>query len=506
MKNVKNLKILSIFLAAFWILQSLTLPISATEGTELSETSASEEAAPTDSAPEEQEETEETGAPETVSPPAEAPLGGDESSNFGVDAPRALAGPDELDLDAEALLLLELNSQTMVYAKNIDTRREPASLTKVMTCLLALEHGNLTDSITVSQEALDDLDPAGSSSGLMAGEVFTLEQLLYCLMIESANDAAPVIAEYVAGSEPAFVEMMNQKAAELGCTGTHFANTHGLHDEEHYTTARDLAKIMMAALEYEKFQEIYSADRYTLAATNLQEERILVTTNYLIDASITSDYYDERVIGGKTGFTTPAGRCVMCVAESGNLRYLCVVLGASSTGADGSTYFGSFVSASEALDLGFDSFTFAEVLSPLAPIAQLPVAHATQSVVVTPAESVTTMLPKDYDKSLLSTRYQLTSEAGLDAPLEAGQAVGVVQEYYGSICVGQTDLVTVTGVERNAFGAVVMQVKGEIAQSPWQFVAIVLAVLLGIFLLLLIWSTWVRRRNRKRRQNRRKGN
>ena len=299
MKNVKNLKILSIFLAAFWILQSLTLPISATEGTELSETSASEEAAPTDSAPEEQEETEETGAPETVSPPAEAPLGGDESSNFGVDAPRALAGPDELDLDAEALLLLELNSQTMVYAKNIDTRREPASLTKVMTCLLALEHGNLTDSITVSQEALDDLDPAGSSSGLMAGEVFTLEQLLYCLMIESANDAAPVIAEYVAGSEPAFVEMMNQKAAELGCTGTHFANTHGLHDEEHYTTARDLAKIMMAALEYEKFQEIYSADRYTLAATNLQEERILVTTNYLIDASITSDYYDERVIGGR---------------------------------------------------------------------------------------------------------------------------------------------------------------------------------------------------------------
>ncbi|MFR0733701.1 MAG: D-alanyl-D-alanine carboxypeptidase family protein [Oscillospiraceae bacterium] len=200
----------------------------------------------------------------------------------------------------------------MVYAKNIDTRREPASLTKVMTCLLALAHGNLTDSITVSQEALDDLDPAGSSSGLMAGEVFTLEQLLYCLMIESANDAAPVIAEYVAGSEPAFVEMMNQKAAELGCTGTHFANTHGLHDEEHYTTARDLAKIMMAALEYEKFQEIYSADRYTLAATNLQEERILVTTNYLIDASITSDYYDERVIGGKTGFTTPAGRCVMC--------------------------------------------------------------------------------------------------------------------------------------------------------------------------------------------------
>ena len=117
-------------------------------------------------------------------------------------------------------------------------------------------------------------------------------------------------------------------------------------------------------MEYEKSSEIYSADRYTLAATNLQEERILVTTNHLIDASITSDYYDERVIGGKTGFTTPAGRCVMCVAESGNLRYLCVVLGASSTGADGSTYFWQLCVGVRGPGFCFDSFTFAEVLSP----------------------------------------------------------------------------------------------------------------------------------------------
>jgi len=146
-----------------------------------------------------------------------------------------------------------------------------------------------------------------------------------------------------------------------------------------------------------------------------------------------------------------------------------------------------------------------EVLSPLAPIAQLPVAHATQSVVVTPAESISTMLPEDYDESLLNTQYQLTAEAGLDAPLEAGQIVGTVQKYYGSVCVGQTDLVTMTGVERNALGAVVMQVKDEIAQSPWQFVVIILAVLLGIFLLLLVWSAWTRRRNRRRRQNRNRG-
>ena len=426
-------------------------------------------------------------------------------------APFSALAADAPHITSRHAVLMDANYGEILYEKAAREKAYPASITKVMTALLvseAIDRGELSQDqmITVSSTSQFDLSADGSNANLKPGEVISVKDLMYCLLLPSANEAANILAEAVCGDVASFIELMNQRARELGCTGTHFANTHGLHDEEHYTTARDLAKIMMAALEYEKFQEIYSADRYTLAATNLQEERILVTTNYLIDASITSDYYDERVIGGKTGFTTPAGRCVMCVAESGNLRYLCVVLGASSTGADGSTYFGSFVSASEALDFGFDSFTFAEVLSPLAPIAQLPVAHATQSVVVTPAESVTTMLPKDYDKSLLSTRYQLTSEAGLDAPLEAGQAVGVVQEYYGSICVGQTDLVTVTGVERNAFGAVVMQVKGEIAQSPWQFVAIVLAVLLGIFLLLLIWSTWVRRRNRKRRQNRRKGN
>ena len=389
MKNVRILKILSVFLAMFWMLQIWSLPAAATAA-DPSETAATEDTAPTES------EATETAAPTAAPSPIEI------DSNAGVDAPRALGGPDQLNFDAEALLLLELNSETMVYAKNIDTRREPASLTKVMTCLLALEHGTLTDTVTVSEEALRDLDPSGSSSGLMVGETFTLEQLLYCLMIESANDAAPVIAEHIAGSEAAFVEMMNAKAVELGCTGTHFANTHGLHDDAHYTTARDLAKIMMAALEYEKFQEIYS---------------------------FTADYYDSRVIGGKTGFTTPAGRCIACVAESGKLRYLCIVLGASSTGPDGSIYYGSFISASEALDFGFDSFTFVEVLSPLAPIAQLPVAHATQSVVVTPAESISTMLPEDYDESLLNTQYQLTAEAGLDAPLEAGQIVCTVQKY-----------------------------------------------------------------------------
>lgn len=514
-----NAKLLSIVLALTLTLGALTAPAYATE------TAASETAEASGTAPAETSEAPETsGVTETQenestpgetaesvpvsSIPADATAGTDigagaASSNAGIDAPKALTDAGALSLDAEAVLLYELSAETMVYAKNIDVQREPASLTKVMTCLLALEHGTLTDEITVSEEALADLDPAGSSSGLLAGEVFTLEQLLFCLMIESANDAAPVIAEYISGSEAAFVDLMNQKAQELGCTGTHFANTHGMHDDQHYTTARDMAKIMLAALEYDKFQEIYSTSRYVLPATNLHEERIMVTTNYLIGTTITSDYYDERVIGGKTGFTTPAGRCIACVAQDNGLEYLCVVLGASTISTDTYTTYGNFVAASEALDFGFDNFQPTEVLSPLAPIAQLPVAQATESVVVTPAESVTTLLPVDYDPSLLTTSYTLLSDSGLTAPLAAGEKVGVVEKYYGSVCVGQTDLVTVTGVERQVVAAAVNEVTEKISASPWRFVIIILAVLLAALLALLLYSAYIRHRNRKRRQRRR---
>ena len=147
-----------------------------------------------------------------------------------------------------------------------------------------------------------------------------------------------------------------------------------------------------------------------------------------------------------------------------------------------------------------------EVLSPLAPVAQLPVAQATQSVVVTPAEPISTMLPTDYEEDQLTTQYQLSSQTGLEAPLESGQVVGVVQKYYGSVCVGQTDLVTVTAVSRNALAAAAMQTVDQISQSPWRFVILILAVLLGVVLILFVWSAVVRHRRKKRRQMRRRRN
>lgn len=494
--KMKFQRLLSLFLAMLFCFQCAAMTVCATEDAESDPAAADTsetEAPPSESAlPAETQPVIQQGFSEVV------------PTDIGIDALSSLAGPSDFDVDGAGVLLYEITSGTMVYAKNIDGPREPASLTKVMTALVALENGNLDEVITVSEAALANMDPDGSSSGLIVGEQLTLEQLLYCLLIESANDAASVIALHLGGSESGFVEMMNAKAKDLGCENTHFANPHGLHDAEHITTARDIGKIMLAALQYSKFQEIYSTDRFVLPATNLHEERIMVTTNFLIGTAITTDYYDSRVVGGKTGFTTPAGRCVVCVAEEDGLQYLCVVMGAQNIVTDDYATYGSFLTATELFDFGFDNFTFAEVLSPLAPVAQLPVAEATESVVVTPAESLTTMLPSGFEGNHLRTEYVLKNTDGLTAPLEAGEVVGVVREYYDNICVGQTDLVTMTAVTHRPMASAIQESVQEVIESPWKTVVIVLAVLLGALVLLFVGSAWYNSVKRKRRRRNRR--
>lgn len=405
---------------------------------------------------------------------------GSGSTSAGPDSKQSLAPESALDLECQAAMLLEMNTGSLVYGKNLDMRREPASLTKVMTCLLAMERGNLDDKITISDTALKGLDPNGSSAGLVEGETLTLKELLYCLMISSANDAAPVIAEYISGSQDAFVELMNQRAKELGCTGTHFANPHGLHDDDHYSTARDLSRMMLEAMKFEAFREIIATERHYLEPTNkVSEERILDTTDFFISKKVSEQYYDSRVVGGKTGFTTPAGYCIMFVAEDEGLEYLCVILGAESYVTEESTTLGSFTQGEKLIDFGFDNYTVAQVLSPLSPVAQLPVQESTDSVVLTPKESLSTLLPVDYDPEKLTLEYTLSDSSGLQAPLEAGQTVGTVRRFYNGTCVGETELVTMTAIRRNKISTFGGDGSSDTAASgPWLAVAVVFAVLL----------------------------
>ncbi len=227
-------------------------------------------------------------------------------------------------VQAKAAALVELNSDTLVYGMNLDEKLYPASLTKIMTCMLALEHGNLDDIVTVSHEALQDLNAAGSSAGLLEGEQLSLRELLYCVMISSANEACNVVAEYIApGDIPSFVAFMNAQAAALGMTGTHFANAHGLHDENHYTTVRDLVTLARWAWQSEQFQEFSTQTSHTVPATNKSEERVLRTTNYLTSGQTVGKYYYDKARGIKTGFTTlraaassPRRRVVRCISSA----------------------------------------------------------------------------------------------------------------------------------------------------------------------------------------------
>ena len=214
----------------------------------------------------------------TTAPPSESVS---DNADFLTPPPplREFNYPTEFTIDAGAYALIELKSNTIIYSKELDMKRYPASLTKIMTCMLAIEHGNLRDVLTVSSTALENLSEFGSSAGLVEGEELTLENMLYCIMLWSANEGCNVIGEYVSGDVASFVALMNETAKALGMENTHFANTHGLHDENHYTTVRDLTILTRWAWQNETFRRFATATTHVVPATNKSESRTLHTTN-----------------------------------------------------------------------------------------------------------------------------------------------------------------------------------------------------------------------------------
>lgn len=235
------------------------------------------------------------------------------------------------DTYSSACLLMEEITGKILYSKNANSIMYPASTTKIMTAILTLENCNLSDTAVVSHNAVFSIPSGYSTASLVEGEVLTIEQLLNVLLIPSANDAAVVLAEHIAGSVEAFSDMMNSKAVELGCLNTHFVNPNGIHNENHYSTAYDLALIGKYAMQFPTFKEISSKTRYTLPITNAysKEDRIFNTTNDLIKPNYSSsptNYYYKYATGGKTGYTDPAGQCIVATATKDNVSLIAVTL------------------------------------------------------------------------------------------------------------------------------------------------------------------------------------
>ena len=249
---------------------------------------------------------------------------------------QALAVETNLEINSPSAYLIESKTGRVLYEKNANEKMYPASTTKIMTAILTLENVNdLQEKATVSYENVFTVPAGYSVDTLKVGEELTIEELLYALLVKSSNEAANVLADYIAGSTESFATMMNSKAVELGCTGTNFVNPNGIQDENHYSTAHDLALMSQYAMKNSTFRKMVNTVSHTLPATNKYDraDRNLGTTNDLINKK--SKNYYEYAIGIKTGYTTQAKNCLVAGANKNGVELIAVLLGASKTDESG---------------------------------------------------------------------------------------------------------------------------------------------------------------------------
>ena len=255
--------------------------------------------------------------------------------------------PSGPSVQAQCAILIDANSGNILYGKNIHSQQPPASITKVLTALVACEENSMADTVTFSHNAVYDLPWDSSIVGFSEDERVNLKDALYGLMLKSGNEAAQGIAEHVAGSIDAFAELMNQRAAEAGAINSHFVNPHGLHDQEHYTTAYDMAMILRAAVKNETFLEIASTNYYEIAPTNINKDGYKFNCGHKMLRPSQKEYY-EYAVAGKTGYTSKAGNTLVTYAKKGDLELVCVILQSRQT---------QYSDTKALLDYGFSNFT-----------------------------------------------------------------------------------------------------------------------------------------------------
>lgn len=374
-------------------------------------------------------------------------------------------GVPSITVDAKSALLIDLDSDQVLYDQNADQQRYPASITKIMTALLTLEavgrgELDLSTEVTVDAAALTDITEDSSTANLKAGEVISVKNLLYCLLISSANEAANILAMAVCGDIPTFVERMNQRAQELGMTGTHFVNPHGLHDPDHYSTAWDIYKMTKQAMTHAAFREIVSTSYYTVPATNLSAERSLINTNALLTSGKYPGYTFSGTIGVKTGSTGQAGFCLVAAAQKRGHTLVSVVLGAENpTDSKGNVQRKQFSESKKLLDWGFTNFTSATLLDQDSYLQEVPVRFSsdTTHVVLRPTQEVTALVPGTYDKERLELRLHLDADVA-SAPIQAGDVLGTVTVIYAGEEYAVVDMAAVTDVSFSPFVAFVSSV------------------------------------------------
>lgn len=365
---------------------------------------------------------------------------------------------EQPEISADAAILIDSSSEKVLYSKNENQKMYPASTTKILTAILTIENCNLNDVVTVPYEAISSITSGYSVAALQTGEQLTVEQLLQVMLVHSANDAANVLAFHVSGSIENFANLMNNKVSELGLTNTHFTNPSGMHDENHYTTAHDLAIIMKYCMKNDTFRSLSSLKYCTIPATNKYDVRVFNTTNELLiydNRDVSSNYYYKYAIAGKTGYTTQAKNCLVSVAKKENLELICVVL---SAGIYPNNVSAKFVDTKSIFDYGYNNYTIKKLREKDAIATQIEIGNGTKetrNLDLLISDDLSALVTQDEFDTEFEPQIEL--QDNLFAPIAQGQVVGKITYTIDGMQYS-SNLIASHSVEQSGFITIVVQI------------------------------------------------
>lgn len=435
-----------------------------------------------------------------------------ETSEATTEHPETTEYPDDPskqpDIVSNAAIVIDATTGQVLYEKNSHDKKYPASITKIMTTIVALDNNvDFNDTITMSDNAVWGIERNSSNIGLDVGEKITVADCIYATMIKSANECAIAIAEYVAGDLDSFSKLMNDKAAEIGCENTHFITPNGLHDDNHYTCAYDMALITKYALQNDTFRQIAGTLSYTIPATNLSEEATeLWNGNKMINS--TSPYYYEYCEGGKTGYTTNANNTLVTFSKKDGLELICVILD-----CDGSKY--AYTDSKALYNYCYNNYTYFYPLSDFSFESDDEDVTHTNTILNNYYSSLNHEmidLTIDKDFSLLINKSMDTTQIQREIKLydQANDNIlGEINFIYDGQQIGTTPITSTTPL----FSSQMTQEEEKPTSPIWKKIGKVLIVILIVIVALLvvltiymIFAACVRKvkRNRRKRYRRRR--
>lgn len=412
--------------------------------------------------------------------------------------------------------LYNIENERVLFTQNADEAIYPASMVKIMTAILAIEHmGDRWDEmISIPEAAVEASRGMATRISLKAGEEITVGDLITSIIVGGANDAALAAAILVSGSVEKFVSEMNIRAKELGANDTHFTNPTGIHDDRMTTTLADMAAISLHAYHLTRFIDASSLERYVIGPTNTSKNyRYIVNRNYFVSNTVVYDYYNPAVVGLNAGSTSQAGNVVVAIAAIEGATQLCIIAGAQSEPVYGpdpetgeevvvKTINHAYTMAQRLLDWSFDGYDYVDILSSARIICEIPVKLSAKvdHVTLLPANGITEYMPNDIDVERDIVIDWTTTEPYLDAPVERGQVAGTLKLYYDGELLEEVDLVAQNTVDRDEW-LYILRAVTDFIQTPG-FIAFIITLIVLLTAYVFIISYLRGRAQQKRRRDR----